>query len=36
MVNTILINGGILKTYYKFHINSDGKVTRLDVGQATY
>ena len=27
---------GDFKTYYKFHINSDGKITRLDVGQATY
>jgi len=27
---------GDFKTYYKFHINKEGKITRLDVGQANY
>jgi len=27
---------GDFKTYYKFHINNEGKITRLDVGQANY
>jgi hypothetical protein len=27
---------GDFKTYYKFHINASGKITRLDVGQADY
>ncbi|WP_207632706.1 hypothetical protein [Foetidibacter luteolus] len=25
---------GDFKTYFKFHINSDGKINRLDIGQA--
>lgn len=27
---------GDFKTYFKFHINSDGKINRLDIGQASY
>lgn len=27
---------GDFKTYYKFHLNKEGKITRLDVGQADY
>ena len=27
---------GDFKTYFKFHINNAGKITRLDVGQANY
>lgn len=27
---------GDFKTYYKFHINKEGKISRLDVGQANY
>ena len=27
---------GDFKTYYKFHINIEGKITRLEVGQANY
>ncbi|MFT3681848.1 MAG: hypothetical protein QM791_16365 [Ferruginibacter sp.] len=27
---------GDFKTYFKFHINTDGKITRLDIGQASY
>jgi predicted GNAT superfamily acetyltransferase len=25
---------GDFKTYFKFHLNSEGKITRLDIGQA--
>lgn len=25
---------GDFKTYFKFHINADGKINRLDIGQA--
>ncbi len=27
---------GDFKTYFKFHINADGKINRLDIGQASY
>lgn len=27
---------GDFKTYFKFHINTAGKITRLDIGQASY
>lgn len=27
---------GDFKTYFKFHINTDGKINRLDIGQASY
>lgn len=27
---------GDFKTYFKFHINADGKIQRLDIGQASY
>lgn len=27
---------GNFKTYFKFHIDNNGKITRLDIGQATY
>jgi len=27
---------GYFKTYFKFHINTDGKFNRLDIGQANY
>ncbi len=27
---------GDFKTYFKFHINADGKINRLDIGQANY
>lgn len=27
---------GDFKTYFKFHIDKDGKINRLDIGQASY
>ena len=27
---------GDFKTYFKFHINKEGKIARLDIGQADY
>ncbi len=27
---------GDFKTYFKFHINAEGKIDRLDIGQANY
>jgi hypothetical protein len=27
---------GDFKTYFKFHINAEGKINRLDIGQASY
>lgn len=27
---------GNFKTYFKFHLNGEGRVTRLDIGQADY
>lgn len=27
---------GNFKTYFKFHLNKEGKVTRLEIGQASY
>jgi hypothetical protein len=27
---------GDFKTYFKFHINNEGKINRLDIGQASY
>ena len=27
---------GDFKTYFKFHLNKDGKIVRLDIGQANY
>ncbi len=27
---------GDFKTYFRFHINTEGKITRLDIGQASY
>lgn len=27
---------GNFKTYFKFHINAEGKIFRLDIGQASY
>jgi hypothetical protein len=27
---------GDFKTYFKFHINAQGKINRLDIGQASY
>ncbi len=27
---------GDFKTYFKFRINADGKISRLDIGQASY
>jgi hypothetical protein len=27
---------GYFKTYFKFHLNADGKISRLDIGQANY
>lgn len=27
---------GDFKTYFKFHLNTEGKITRLDIGQANF